>query len=155
MGIAYRSSMLRTQYRGQAYAYDQDAFDDPNGHHMAAYPRSGSAGMQRQMQDDDDALVELGRIVIDAGKKLWRNVSKNTNSNRSETQPSTASDLTPPPPPPPQPQPPLLSSTSVDDLKIVEEDEPHALTTHDTSESSSLDDYGDSENHHISNPIHS
>ncbi|KZS89972.1 hypothetical protein SISNIDRAFT_525462 [Sistotremastrum niveocremeum HHB9708] len=137
MGVAYRSTMLRTQYRGQAYAYDQDGFDDPDGHHMAAYPRSGSAGFQRQMQDDDDALVELGRIVVDAGKKLWRNVS--SKSHRSQAQSAPTSDTPPPQPPlPPSSPSPLL--TSLEDLKIIEEDEFNAVSRHDISEPNSVND---------------
>lgn len=90
LGVAGRSSILQQQNRLKRHQGEHD-----NG----GYPRSRSHRNENTsvIDDDDDALLELARLLKDAGKKLWKSISPRTSLPSIST---TTSDSGPSPPTP-------------------------------------------------------
>jgi len=105
LGVAGRSTILAQQNRLRRHHHDQDQDQYENG-----YPRSRHHDRRPEIHDDDDALIELARLVKDAGKKIWKSLSRpggpqSTNATAAPAEPETQTIQLPDQPPDPDPEP--------------------------------------------------
>jgi hypothetical protein len=85
LGVAGRSTILQQQNRLRRHHQDQ-------GQHENGYPRSRHQERGTDIDEDDDALLELARLVKDAGKKIWKSLS-----SRPQPPPGSTTNAAPSP----------------------------------------------------------